>query len=232
MDRPPPDQIPRVSVWAGIARRMGVMESKALCEASQERMWQHHRDREFVILTAWRKDRSLDDNVAALEGLKRQIRDAGYAFIQLDGVGEGGSGLVAAGEPSLLVCAREGRRPAGGVPLLAHALEWARAPGGKPEHRQDHLFYADGAGGAAVLAVSRDAGRPTVEDFTPATLGRFYGKLQLGMTFQGAWAGLKYADPPSGWIEGMGRESQGELFGYCETLDELVQTLRRGPSRG
>jgi hypothetical protein len=130
------------------------MEANALCEASLERIRQHHRDRQFVILTAWRKDRSHDDNVAALKGLKRQIRDAGYAFLQ---------------------------------PL---------------------------------------------EDFTPASLGRFYGKLQLGMTFQGAWAGLKYADPPSGWIEGMGRESEGELFGYCETLDDLVQTLRRGPSRG
>lgn len=64
----------------------------------------------------------------------------------------------------------------------------------------------------------------------PALLRQFYGKLQVGMTFQGTWTGLKYADPPAGWIEGMGRESAGELLEYCETLDDLVQTLRREPS--
>lgn len=199
-------------------------------ESSLSRIWQHHKDRAFVILTAWRGDRSREENLAALKKLQSQIRSAGYGFIPLEGVGEEkrGGRIVQAVEPSLLV-PNNAPGPDDGE-FVRRALKWAMAPGGEKEAKQDYIFYAtpseDGETKAAVLKSSSGAAEFKLKKFSPATMGEFYSRLRSGRTFKYEWVGVKYANPVSGWIEGMGRESTGQVrFDLCETLESWLEEM-------
>lgn len=206
-----------------------------LMEASLGRIYQHHKERPFVILTSWRGNRSLEENKASLKALKKQIRAAGYGFIQLEGVGQEKQGgkLVEASEPSLLVPARKkgldeeqlDERSTRTPPFLALALKWAKAPGGDRAAAQDFIFYANGAGKAAVINVKSGATDFELSEFKPNTIGQFFSRLKSGRTFKYEWAGVRYTDAPASWAEGVGRESEGEDFTYCESLSEFRSEL-------
>jgi len=179
------------------------IESSELLERSLSRIYQHHSQRAFVILTSWRGKKALESelgrqlsdeewralNLAQLKALMKQIRSAGYGFIPLDGVGqEVQSGkLVSAVEPSLLVPARR-KGPDDGK-LFKATLRWARAPGGDRAFAQDYIFYAtpDQDGGetkAAVIKVSSGAEDFKLTQFSPNTMGQFYSRLRGGRTFK------------------------------------------------
>jgi len=204
-----------------------------LIEFSLSRVWQHHNDRAFVILTSWRGDKPREENEVQLKALMKQIRSAGFGFVPLEGVGqEVQSGkLVSAVEPSILVPARE-KGPDDGS-FISLALKWAKAPGGAADFAQDYIFYAnpDEHGGetkAAVIKVSSGATDFELSMFSPSTLGQFYSRLRSGRTFKYESAvrpvGVKYSDPPASWIHGMGLESAGQIrFDLCETLDMWKQ---------
>ena len=196
-----------------------------LMESSLGRIYQHHKERAFVILTAWRANRTLEDNRAALKGLKKQVRGAGYGFIQLEGVGQEKvkGKLVEASEPSLLVPNNTKGKDDG--TLIKKALGWARKPGGDSKAAQDFIFYHNGEGDSAVVNVKSGGTDFKLTKFKPGGIGPFYSRLSGGRTFKYEWAGVKYADPPSGWIHGMGRESEGELFEFCETIDQWQEDL-------
>lgn len=193
-----------------------------LMEASLGRIWQHNRDRAFAILTAWRGDRDLAANKAAFSKLKKTIRAAGYGFIPMEGVGQEKKGgkLVASSEPSLLVPSKQ----KGDDPKLGKlALKWAK------QHEQDYIFFhtiKDGKPVSDVVHVGSGSVEMKLTKFKPAEIGTFYSKLRSGRTFKYEAVGVKYADPPSNWIHGMGRESEGEIFTHCETLDEWRETMR------
>ena len=197
-----------------------------LMEASLARIHQRHEGGAFVILTAWRGARELATNQEALRALQRQIRADGYGYVVLEGVGleRRGGALAEAREASLLVPERE--QGGGDGSLLSRALGWARAPGGDTEAAQGSLFHADGAGRGAIYEVSSGSAQERFEPFRPEALGRFYARLRDGRTFEYEWAGIKYASPPSSWIEGMGRESRGEIFFFCEDLPTFRAALR------
>jgi len=208
-----------------ISDQLAAAVSTDLMESSLGRIYQHHKERPFVILTSWRGNRSLEENRASLKALKKQIRGAGYGFIQLEGVGQEKQGgkLVEASEPSLLVPARKKGKDDGS--FLKKALKWARAPGGDRQAAQDYIFYTDGAGNAAVIETKSGKTDFKLTKFKPNTIGQFYSRLKRGRTFKYEWAGVKYANLPGSWAEGVGRESEGELFDYCETLSEFHSEL-------
>ena len=196
---------------------MAGVETVALLEASLGRIWQHNKDRTFVMLTSWRADKDLAANKASLKKLKQKIRGAGYGFLPLDGVGqETKSGkTTSVSEPSLLVLSNE----TGDDPKLAQlARKWAKA------YNQDYIFVhtiKDGEPYGAVVNV-KSGKHEVFKKFVPGQMGAFYSKLRSGGTFTYEHVGVKYDDPPKNWIHGMGRESGGEIFtqGNCETLEE------------
>ena len=205
-----------------LGEAIGVLTS--IQEASLSRIWQHHKDRAFVILTAWRGDRSEVENEEALKGLQRQIRGAGFGYIPIEGVGqEKISGKISqAVEPSLLV-PNKVKGPDDGS-FVRLALGWARAPGGDSKAKQDYIFYAtpNDKGGTDAAVLKGSGGTEfKLKKFSPNTMGDFFSRLRSGRTFKYEWIGVKYGDPVSNWIEGMGREGTGQImFNLCETLDE------------
>lgn len=202
-------------------------ELSSVQEASLGRIYQHHKNRAFVILTSWRGDESREANVEALKALKKQIRGAGYGFIPLEGVGQEtrGGNIVQAIEPSLLVPNTEKGGDDGS--FIKKAMQWARAPGGNARFKQDYIFYANGAGEAAVLEVASGATEFKLKKFAPNSVGEFYSRLRSGRTFKYEWLGLKYGDPNKGVIHGMGMQAEGrvEIARYSETIDEWLETF-------
>jgi len=202
-------------------------------EASLGRIYQHHKTRAFAILTAWRGERTLEENQVAFQKLKQRIRGSGYGFIPLDGVGQEkvGGKVVEASEPSLLV-PNKVKGPDDGT-FRKIALGWALEASKPPQYA---IFFAtpDGEGGTdgAVLKVGGGV-EMKLSKFSPSMVGQFYSKLRRGRTFMYApsaeesveWLGVKYGDPPQGWIHGMGMQSEGrlEIARYSETLDEWRQ---------
>ena len=193
-------------------------------EASLSRIYQHHKERAFVILTAWRGDRSKADNEEALKGLQRQIRGAGFGYIPVEGVGQEkvGGKIAQAVEPSLLV-PNKVKGPDDGS-FVQLALKWAKAPGGDSAAKQDYIFYAtpNEKGGTDAAVLKGSGGTEfKLKKFSPNTMGEFFSRLRKGRTFKYEWIGVKYSNPVSGWIEGMGREGTGQVrFDLCETLDD------------
>ena len=198
-------------------------------EASLSRIWQHNKDRAFVILTANRQERTDEENAAAFKALKRTIRSAGYGFIPAMGVGQEGEGeeQMDVREPSVIVPNKT--KGADDGTLLKLALKWAKGASNPP---QDYIFYADPEKGAATIKVSSGAQDIEFEKFVPNAMGRFFTRLYkhrpgkkldkpTGRPFKYEWLGVKYADPPSNHLHGMGLESEGQVeFFRCETLDE------------
>lgn len=214
-----------------------------LLEASLSRIWQHNAKRAFAILTSWRgidalrkdlnepemdKARWLEVNREVLDLFKKQIRAAGFGYIPLDGVGQETSNgaIVQSSEPSFLVPnSTEG--PDDGSFIKA-IIRLAKAPGGEEKFAQDYIFYStpseDGPQGALVHVPS-GATSIKLSTFKPNTIGQFYSKLRNGRTFlydEGVEPiAVRYADPPSNWIHGMGLQAQGEVeFGRRETLEQ------------
>ena len=207
------------------------VELTPIQEASLGRIYQHHKTRAFVILTAWRSERTLEENQAALQKLKQRIRGNGYGFIPLQGVGQEKvkGKVIEAIEPSLLVPNKvEG--PDDGT-FRKTALGWAKEASNPPQYA---IFYAtptnEGTTQGAVLKVSGGI-EAKLSKFSPNQIGQFYSKLRRGRTFMYTpkaseesieWLGLRYDDPPQGWIHGMGQEGAGRI-GIAEFSETLEQ---------
>lgn len=212
-----------MSLADDIEEAVMVVALTAIQEASLGRIYQHHRERYFIILTAWRGERTQEENETALKALKQRIRAAGFGFIPLEGVGQETreSEIIQAVEPSLLVPNSKKGLDDGSFRKMA--LSWALKASKPP---QDYIFYAtptaEGGTDAAVLKVSSGAADFKLSKFSPSSVGEFYSRLRRGRTFKYEWIGIKYGDPPSGWIHGMGMESEGRerIAEFSETLED------------
>lgn len=208
-------------------RKQDLREARALpplLETSLARIWQHHRERSFVILTAWRGDKDKQVNRANLKRLKAQVRAAGYGFIQLIGVGQekdAEGNIIYAQEPSLLIPTNE-KSAEDGRALLKKALKWGK------QYEQYAIFFhtvSEDKDYSAVIEV--DGGkREVLGKFKPQQVGQFFSKLKKGRTFKYEHLGYKYGEPVQGWIHGMGREALGELELYrCESVSAWLNAL-------
>lgn len=179
----------------------------------EDRMRKQCADGAFVVLTSWRGNRSPEDNQTTLTALKKQIRSAGFGFIQIEGVGQQNQGdaLVEVSEPSLLVQAKTPGDDAGRS-LLKQALDWARAPGGDHAAAQDHIFYADGAEKLGSICLENEVVDVSRVDLMPSSISQFYASLRSGGSFVCEWSRVRFRALPGSWAEGVGRESEGEIF--------------------
>lgn len=200
-----------------------------LMEASLGRIWQHNKERAFVILTAWRGNLDKATNEKNLATLKKKIRADGYGFIPVDGMGQEGKDAegkdIVAKEPSLIVVSKDDPADADGA-FRKRAVAWGKA------YDQYAVFYhvvRDGEPQSAVVNVASGADEVELHSFKPNEIGTFYTKLRNKRTFKYEWFGVKFSDPPQGWIHGMGREAEGEVrFDLCETIETWQAAMRRG----
>lgn len=193
-----------------------------LMEASLGRIWQHNKDRAFVILTSWRGNQDKETNEKNLAALKKKIRSAGFGFIPVDGVGQEESGPAI--EPSLIVVSRKDAADKDGE-FLAQALAWGKA------YDQYAIFYhvvRNGEPQSAVVNCASGSTEVDLHSFKPNEIGTFYTKLKNKGTFKYEHIGVKWGERPKGWIHGMGLEAQGEIdFEMRESFDDWLHEMER-----
>ena len=198
----------------------------SLLEASLARIWQHHGKTGFVIMTAWRGDKSKQANQAALKRLKGAVRAAGYGFIPLEGVGQEkvGGKVVQASEPSILIPNRRRtmreRVQGADDDLLRLALKWGK------EHNQFAVLVHDPKTGTKILKPGGGV-VAKASKFSANTASEFFTRLKGGRTFTLEW-GIKYAEPHAGgWVEGAALQAEGQvgIAEYSDRFDEWLDEL-------
>lgn len=219
--------------------------SKELCEAvgtltpiqeaSLSRIWQHHRQGAFVIITSWRgeehKPKSmtskqwLDLNREMFAKLKKQVRSDGYGFIPAEGVGQEKTDQgeqYEAIEPVIIVPNPKG--PDDDKSLLKAALKWGKAPGGNGKFKQDFIFYhtvQDGKSYSAIVNPAVPADRVKFKKFKPGDISDYYTKIRGRPFAYEEWVGLKYGDPPVNLMGKHGGKLSGEVsFHLRETMED------------
>jgi len=201
-------------------------------ETSLGRIWQHHRQAGFAIITAWRGERpeAGDDakklrvlNEKALSGLKSDIKSGGFGFTPVEGVGqeELGGKIIQAPEPSLLIP----NVKRGGGQAKEGELRGLMLKLGK-KYDQTAVLLHDPESGTEIVSPSGTV-LDRAKKFSPNTIGQFFTRLRGNRTFRLedlAWWGLRYSDPPGGWIEGMAMENGGRVR-IAECSDRLADWL-------
>ena len=163
-----------------------------LPEASLARIYSHHRDREFAIVTAHRADMDPDQNRENMISLKGDVRAAGYGYIPLEGIGqertEDGK-TIEVKEPSLMVIGNGTRN------LRRDVIQWGR------KYNQYMVIYHHPKTGTELIEVAGDKVVDRFEKFSPRVAAFF--SRHRGKAFH--FEGVKYGSPPRSVIEGMGR---------------------------
>jgi len=181
------------------------LKSYTLLEASLQRIWQHHQNREFAIISAWRATNNPDDNHRNTRILKSKLRTLSYGYIPIEGVGqernEAGT-IVQSVEPSFMIINEPSRQE-----FRSDILRLAR------EFDQDFvLFWRPGDG--EIYDVKNDVVDTHLSRFVPLA-AEFYSQHR-GRAFH--VEGVKYGNPPKNWIHGMGEQAMGGImFEYRET---------------
>ena len=160
-----------------------------LTEASLARIWAHHKNREFAIVTAWRAATPKDENISNLSLLKRDVRAAGYGYIPLEGIGQEESGPVK--EPAIMVIGDDQGR------LRDLAIQWGR------KYDQFAIIYNQ-KGNAEFI-------NPKTGETLQQWHGFHAGAAQFFSRHKGKdfhLEGLKYGQLPHSIIEGMGRNAE------------------------
>lgn len=231
---------------ASILHETAAKIAKVLAESSLSRVYQHFKDKEFVILTAWRAASERSENEGKLRDLVKEVRDAGYGFTRIEGRGQElkGKEMVQVQEPSILIVNETKAAPK--EPGAPHGektpsgsrndfKDWARKLAGKYEQ---NFFIHNDKGRAALVRVSDGSNEMNFSSFHAAA-GEFYSKLggklappdpnavkkapkagQLGKTekpfhLEGReFVSVRFAEPPSSVMEGMGWQAQGQRGPY------------------
>lgn len=176
-----------------------------LTETSLSRVWKFWKERPFAILTAWRSDKTTEENRRNLHQLKDRLRARGYGYVPLLGRWKDPADPDApvTEEPSLFVPAREGGEGPEG--LRALALQLAQ------EYNQDGIVWADGEK-AYIIDTKEKPGEATMTFSQLRTDPTFIWselKRKPGRTFR--FEGLYFAAPPKSAVEAMTRQAQGDL---------------------
>jgi len=229
------------------------ISSNAVLESSLSRIWQHHGKTGFAILTAWLGQRPGAKDAAELRAMNKKamaelradIKASGFGFIPMEGVGqeERDGKIVEAPEPSFLV---PNSKPAkhGKADSSANRDELRKLVMrlGK-KYDQTAVLIHDPETGSEIIAPSGEV-LDKYKSFGPNTVAKFFTRLskdregrvdrhgnkgldRKGRTFtleSLAWWGLRYGDPPGGWLEGMAHDSQGRVR-IAECSDRLDEWL-------
>ena len=181
--------------------------SKTILEASLSRVWQHHGAGGFVIMTAWRGDKTAKENKANLKELKGLVRGAGYGFVPVEGVGQEkvDGKIVQASEPSILIPAG-GKDGTGNIKELAElAKKWGK------KYAQFAVLVHDPKEGTRIVKPNGSV-VAKAKKFAPNVASEFFTRLKGGGTVTLEWWGVKYGDPPEG----------GTMAGYAEQMEGRV----------
>lgn len=185
----------------------------SILEASLSRVWQHHGETGFVIMTSWRGDEDAKTNKANLKTLKGLVKGAGYGFIPVEGVGQEkvGGKVVQASEPSLLIPAKKkGDNESDVGQLRELAMKWGK------KFNQFAVLVHDPEGGTQIVTpTGKVVGK--AKKFSPNTAAEFFTRLR-GKNFTLEWWGIKYGDPPEG----------GVMAGYAEQMEGRVMIAECG----
>jgi len=227
----------------------------SVLESSLGRIWQHHGKTGFAILTAWLGHRPEAKDAAELRALNKKamaelradIKASGFGFVPVEGVGqeERDGKIVEAPEPSFLV---PNSKPA--------KAGKADSPADRDELRKLVMRLGKKYDQTAVLVHDPETGSEIVtpggevldkyKSFGPNTVAKFFTRLskdrdgrvdrhgnkgldRKGRTFtleSLAWWGLRYGDPPGGWLEGMAQDSQGRVR-IAECSDRVEDWLAK-----
>ncbi len=186
------------------------MKLRTLLEASLTRIWRDFNHNEFCIITAWR-DQGDVDNKSNFKMIKADIRQYGFGYIRIDGVGqeEHDGEIKAVVEPSLFV--KNVKK--GGEPLTS-SEEFERIMVEIAEkYNQWGIVLSHPDKGTRLIALKDDNGNkisPNVDmefkTFHPMKIAQFFSRLK-GKTF--TFEMFKYPNKPNNWMHGMAMEAQG-----------------------
>jgi hypothetical protein len=228
-----------VGLSKDLKEAVGVLTS--IQEASLSRIWQHHKNGSFVIITSWRgvehKPKKMSNqewlalNRQVFAKLKKQVMSDGYGFIPAEGVGQEKTNdgvQYEATEPVIIVPNPKGVDS--DKSLLKKALKWGRAPGGKGDFKQDYVFYhtvdESGQAKSAIINPMASADNVKFKNFKPGDISDYYTRIKGKRTFAYEWVGLKYGDPPVNLMGAHGSRLNGEVEPHLrETMEGWADTF-------
>jgi hypothetical protein len=158
-----------------------------LNEASLGRIYQHVQKQNidrWAILTSWRSDDTKEENEANFKELKNKLRQLGYGFIEMEGVGqeEKDGQVIESKEPSLF------------IPKIKNEEAQKLAD----EYNQfGYIYSGPDVDDRIVLIVGGQIDKDSIMDtFHPMKISQFYSKIK-GKPF------FFESIVTNNWIEGM-----------------------------
>lgn len=148
-----------------------------LFEWSLSRFLRHHEESAFVIMSAWRQERSLIENKRAMRQLMAMARSAGYGYVRVRGVGLEDGKEVA--ESSLIIISPFDPADSNGE-LRTRALRWARL------FDQSTILYHTVQNGRPKTVLLDVKDRTVLDRFHKLninTLAQFFTALKGGRSF-------------------------------------------------
>ena len=150
---------------------------KYIKEASLSRIWQHiEAGRPFGMITAFRAEYSLKENLARNKQMEAAIRSAGYGFFRMEGhyvEGFGTDNVVPVKEQSFFVIGDDNH-----AGFKAFLVSQAKKFG------EDSIFYYDPEREKGFLVGTNAQGYPgmnkevSVGKWHPSKVGEFYSKMK------------------------------------------------------
>jgi len=183
-----------------------------LVETSVSRLLTHFNETGFAVLTAYRGERTPEENAAKLGELKGKVRDAGYSFIPIEGRGReqhpDGTETIAS-EPGVFIPEKPLYKDA--PELLGFALQLGR------DYDQTSILYKSPTGPVEEVLCATGEVKSTMPRFGVKEWASFWTSIVHGSKSQ---QGLKVVfesvvyvlGNAENFIEGMGRQAQGEIF--------------------
>lgn len=148
-----------------------------LNEISLSRVWQHANNEKipFSIITAFRGEYTLKQNINRNKDLASKIKKEGYGYFYLDGhwiENEGQENEIDVAEKSIFIIGDENDNGK----LLGLVKKWNK------EYNQDAcIFKADNS--KEVELIFQDGKREKVGQFKPNVVSQAYSKIKGGRTF-------------------------------------------------
>jgi hypothetical protein len=193
-----------------------------IVETSVSRLLTHFDETGFAVLTAYRGEKTKEENEANLDKLKRQVRTSGYSFIPIIGKGReqhpDGTETIAS-EPSIFIPDKP--RHYGAIDLRDLVVELGN------DYQQTSVLYKSKDGPVVEIKCSTGEILRTMPSFGAKEWADFWTQIVRGSKSQ---QGLKvvFEDVfyrtrnPESFIEGMGRQADGEIFS--------IETFLKSPS--
>lgn len=179
-----------------------------LFEASLSRILSHWGKKEFVVISASRRENTAEENAQAKVSLKKDLKDAGYGYVPVEGVGqeqdEQGN-IIPVEEESFLVPNPDNRE---GFLQAMLALS--------SKYGQWGIAWARGDGTGAL--VTSDGTEDTQFSNMHAGIAKFFTRLIKSKSSKRSTEfyleSLSKASAASGLLEQQSRSLKGELFSF------------------